>query len=71
LQSLGKLKARDAVGAITPLLSHALPTLRKEAAAALGEIADPLARAALAERADDPDPDVRKTVRWAIGRVDI
>ena len=37
-------------------------------AAALGEIADPSALAFLEPAAGDPDPDVRKLVRWAIGR---
>lgn len=37
----------DAVGSIIPFLADALPSLRKDAAAALGEIADPCARDAL------------------------
>lgn len=43
----------DAVGSIIPFLADALPSLRKDAAAALGEIADPCARDALAARARD------------------
>ncbi|MDU6242703.1 MAG: hypothetical protein E6614_27725, partial [Bradyrhizobium sp.] len=35
----------------------------------LGEIADPASREALATRAQDADPDVRKTVAWALGRL--
>jgi HEAT repeat protein len=69
LQSLGVLKAVEAVSDIASLLEHDLPTLRKEAAAALGEIADPAARIALERRADDADPEVRKTVYWALGRL--
>ena len=46
-----------------------MANLRKEAAAALGEIADPLASAALERHLDDPDPDVRKNLRWALQRV--
>jgi hypothetical protein len=40
----------------------------KEAAAALGEIADPTALKFLEPAAGDPHSDVRKLVRWAIGR---
>jgi hypothetical protein len=43
--------------------------LRKEAAAALGEIADPDGEAFLALVANDPDPDVRKNARWALQQV--
>jgi hypothetical protein len=35
----------------------------------LGEIADPGARPFLERVADDPDPDVRKNVRWALQRI--
>ena len=49
-------------------LSHEISNLRKEAAAALGEIADPAALVFLEPAVGDPDPDVRKLVRWAIGR---
>ncbi|MGX5805907.1 HEAT repeat domain-containing protein [Bradyrhizobium sp. Arg314] len=46
-----------------------MPTLRKEAAAALGEITDPGSREAMASQVADPDPNVRKTVRWALDRL--
>jgi HEAT repeat protein len=46
-----------------------MASLRKEAAAALGEIADPSVRDALMEHVSDADPDVRKTVRWALTRL--
>jgi HEAT repeat protein len=46
-----------------------MSNLRKEAAAALGEIAHPDAAPALKAAADDPDPDVRKLVRWAQQRI--
>ncbi|MCC8941923.1 HEAT repeat domain-containing protein [Bradyrhizobium sp. Arg62] len=42
----------------------------KDAAAALGEIADSSARDALVGRARDDDPDVRKTVRWALQQIE-
>jgi HEAT repeat protein len=43
-----------------------ISNVRKEAAAALGEIANPSARPLLEPYSDDPDPDVRKLVRWAL-----
>ena len=51
----------------SPILQE-VSNLRKEAAAALGEIADPPALVYLQRAASDPDPDVRKLVRWAIER---
>ena len=54
--------------AIGPLLGHDSSNLRKEVAAALGEIGKPSALPHLQKHVDDPDPDVRKNVRWAIGR---
>jgi HEAT repeat protein len=43
--------------------------LRKEAASALGEIGDSRALPMLDAVIDDPDPDVRKNVRWAVKRL--
>jgi HEAT repeat protein len=43
--------------------------LRKEAAAALGEIAHHDGEAFLAVVADDPDPEVRKNARWALQQI--
>lgn len=65
VRSLGRLKA---VRAVLPIASlrHAQVNLRKEAAAALGEIGDASSRPDLGAAQDDPDPDVRKTVRWAL-----
>ena len=57
------------MASILPLLDHEVAIVRKESAAALGEIADPVARIALEAHGTDPDPDVRKTVRWALGRI--
>ena len=57
-----------AIPALGQALSHEVSNLRKEAAAALGEIASPTALVFLEPAAGDPDPDVRKLVRWAIGR---
>jgi HEAT repeat protein len=66
--SLGRICAVPAIPALGAALAHEVSNLRKEAAAALGEIADPTALKFLEPAAGDPDPDVRKLVRWAIGR---
>ena len=69
VRSLGKLRVTESVTAIGPLLDHDSSNLRKEVAAALGEIGHPSALPHLQKHVDDPDPDVRKNVRWAIGRL--
>ena len=63
------MKVRRAAGAIGACLDHPQANLRKECAAALGEIADPASQRVLAAIVDDPDPDVRKNVRWALQRI--
>jgi HEAT repeat protein len=68
IRGLGLLKAKDATAAIGAALAHGISNLRKEAAAALGEIADPASLSMLSEYASDPDPDVRKKVLCAIER---
>ena len=68
-RSLGKLKLRHAVTKIAAQLAHQEVNLRKESAAALGEIADPAAAPFLEAAAHDPDPDVRKTARWALSQL--
>ncbi|MEC8199206.1 MAG: HEAT repeat domain-containing protein, partial [Pseudomonadota bacterium] len=47
-----------------------ISNLRKDAAAALGEIADAGALPYLEKALGDPDPEVRKNVRWAIGQIE-
>ena len=53
-RSLGKLKVRGAVTAIAVNLVHEQANLRKEAAVALGEIADPAAAPYLERVQNDP-----------------
>ena len=65
---MGRIKATAAVDVLGQALGSDVSNLRKEAAAALGEIADPRSLAALEAAANDPDPDVRKLIQWAIGR---
>ena len=50
-------------------LAHKISTLRKEAALALGEIGSPAALPALCEAENDPDPEVRKSVRLALQQI--
>jgi HEAT repeat protein len=70
-RSLGILKIVQAVPAIGAGLDHPQANLRKECAAALGEIADPAGRSVLEPHSADPDPDVRKNVQWALQRISI
>ena len=70
-RSLGKLGDPSAVPALGRNLDIAvISNVRKEAAAALGEIADPSARPLLEPYSGDPDPDVRKLVRWALQKIE-
>ena len=46
-----------------------VPNLRKECAAVLGELAVPETAQFLEKYEDDSDPDVRKNVRWALGKL--
>ena len=68
-RSIGQLKAETAIHALAPSLEHKISNLRKEAAAALGEIAHPDGLPYLVDVEDDPDPDVRKNIRWAIDQI--
>jgi HEAT repeat protein len=69
IRSLGKMKVERAVRPIGNCINHDQANLRKEAAAALGEIAHPDGEAFLAVIADDADPDVRKNARWALQQI--
>jgi HEAT repeat protein len=69
IRSLGRMKIERAVRPIGHCVNHDQANLRKEAAAALGEIAHADGEAFLAVIADDPDPDVRKNARWALQQI--
>ena len=69
-RSLGKLRVAEAIDRIGPYLSLEQANLRKETAAALGEIALPAGRPYLEPFTDDNDPDVRKNVRWALEQIE-
>ena len=68
-RSLGVLKIGNAVAAIGACLDHPQGNLRKECAAALGEIADPAGLQFVERLTGDHDPDVRKNARWAVARI--
>jgi vesicle coat complex subunit len=63
------MKIERSVRPIGSCITHEQANLRKEAAAALGEIADRDGEAYLVMVADDPDPDVRKNARWALQQI--
>ncbi|MCA6119386.1 HEAT repeat domain-containing protein [Bradyrhizobium sp. WSM 1738] len=69
IRSLGRMKIDRAVRPIGSCVSHEQANLRKEAAAALGEIASVDGEPFLAMIANDPDPDVRKNARWALQQI--
>jgi HEAT repeat protein len=69
IRSLGKMKIVRAVHPIGNCITHEQANLRKEAAAALGEIADAAAEPYLVLVANDPDPEVRKNARWGLQRI--
>jgi HEAT repeat protein len=69
IRSLGKMKVDRAVGPIGGCITHEQANLRKEAAAALGEIANTAAEPFLALVANDSDPEVRKNSRWALQQI--
>jgi HEAT repeat protein len=69
IRSLGKMKIDRAVLPIGKCITHEQANLRKEAAAALGEIADPAAEPFLVLVANDSDPEVRKNARWALQQI--
>jgi HEAT repeat protein len=69
VRSLGKMKIDRAVIPIGKCITHEQANLRKEVAAALGEIADPAAEPFLAMVVGDMDPEVRKNARWALQQI--
>jgi HEAT repeat protein len=66
---LGKLKDPAAVDVLGQALSYNISNLRKESAAALGEIKSPNALPFLQVATEDVDPDVRKIAQWAIDQI--
>lgn len=69
VRSLGKMKVDRAVEPIGQCINLEQANLRKEAAAASGEIAHPAAEPFLALVVNDLDPEVRKNSRWALQQI--
>jgi HEAT repeat protein len=69
IRSLGRMKIERAVRPIGNCVTHEQANLRKEAAAALGEIASAEGEPFLLVIANDSDPDVRKNARWALQQI--
>ncbi|MCT6022883.1 HEAT repeat domain-containing protein, partial [Pseudomonas aeruginosa] len=65
----GRLRHRPAREALEALLGHPIGNLRKEAALALGELADPASAQALRVAEGYGDPEVRKAVRIALAQL--
>jgi HEAT repeat protein len=63
------MKVTKAALPICDGLSGEHANLRKESAAALGEIANPVAAPFLEAVVDDLDPEVRKNARWALQQI--
>jgi cyclophilin family peptidyl-prolyl cis-trans isomerase/HEAT repeat protein len=69
LEALGKLLDPAATPRVTRFLGDASARLRGEAAVALWRLADSSAIQALLDRHDDPDPEVRWRVMYALEKV--
>ena len=70
-RSLGRLRDSLAVPQLIEALVHTAGNLRKEAAIALGEIADLRGVEPLTLTMSDPDPEVRKAARLALQRIPV
>ncbi len=69
VEALGKIGQKSSTATVASFLAHATPRLRGEAAVALWRIADSTALGALLERIDDPDPEVRWRVLYALEKI--
>jgi HEAT repeat protein len=69
-RALGRWRAAHAIETIVTLLAHPISNLRKEAALALGEIADTAALPTLRLAETDGDPEVVKAVRIAVAQIE-
>jgi cyclophilin family peptidyl-prolyl cis-trans isomerase/HEAT repeat protein len=69
LEALGKLGDKAATPVVVSFLTNASPLLRGEAAVALWRLADSTALQPLLQRHDDPDPEVRWRVLYALEKI--
>ena len=68
-RSLGLLKAKSAITKLQGNFQHDISNLRKEVAIALGEIGGEQAQNILLQHAEDPDPEVRKSIRIGLALI--
>lgn len=68
-RSLGLLKAKSAIAKLQENFQHDISNLRKEVAIALGEIGGEQAQDILLAHAEDPDPEVRKSIRIGLALI--
>ncbi|WP_414630961.1 MULTISPECIES: HEAT repeat domain-containing protein [unclassified Acinetobacter] len=68
-RSLGLLKAKSAITKLQENFQHDISNLRKEVAIALGEIGGEQAQNILLQHAEDPDPEVRKSIRIGLALI--
>ena len=68
-RSLGLLKAKSAIAKLQENFQHDISNLRKEVAIALGEIGGEQAQNILLQHAEDPDPEVRKSIRIGLALI--
>ena len=68
-RSLGLLKAKSAITKLQENFQHDISNLRKEVAIALGEIGGEQSQDILLQHAEDPDPEVRKSIRIGLALI--
>ena len=68
-RSLQEILDEQALPALITALADEMADVRKEAAIALGNLADPIALNALQQAADDPDRDVAIYTQRAIAKI--
>ncbi len=68
-RSLGLLQSNAAIAKLAENFQHDISNLRKEVAIALGEIGGEQAQVILLQHAEDPDPEVRKSIRIGLALI--
>jgi HEAT repeat protein len=68
-RSLGLLQSNAAIAKLQENFQHDISNLRKEVAIALGEIGGEQAQTILLQHAEDPDPEVRKSIRIGLALI--
>ena len=69
LLAMGRSANADWGPSILPMLRHPSPALRREAAAACGELELNASRTELIELLEDSHPDVRRAAIWSLGQI--